>query len=99
MQGIKVYGHSDDLIEVEGAVEKEFYASYGESDTLLISPGYKVEIDYDKEAEWKIDVIESPGQDTYKVYAVESEHRYSQVLHIPDADESYTAELKGDTDA
>jgi len=58
MPETRIYGQSDDLIEVEGAVREEFYANYNEDTLLVFSNGVVVGISYD--GEWKITVEASP---------------------------------------
>lgn len=52
----KIYGASDDLIEIEGAVEEE--ANHIDAKNILIkaSDGTQAKISYDDNGEWKIRV-------------------------------------------
>lgn len=65
---ITVYGASDDLIEVEGEVEEEFYCD--ESGTILLigSSGAVVEVYVELESEWSATArIRRPGPRGNKV--------------------------------
>lgn len=53
MDEIKIYGHSDHLIEVEGAIKKEFLCSKGKSN-LAFSDGTVLNITYEKDGCWRI---------------------------------------------
>lgn len=48
-----IYGRSDDLIEVEGGVQKELYANYGEPTTVHVGP-FTFEVVYTNDGEWEI---------------------------------------------
>lgn len=53
---IKVYGASDDLIEIEGEISEEFYAD--EKSYLAFSDGTLVSVDYDQDGIWRFNVLE-----------------------------------------
>jgi len=52
---IYVYGVSDDLIEVRGEIDEEFYANSGEANKLVLSDGVLVELTHDDR--WNINVL------------------------------------------
>lgn len=53
---LKVYGASDDLIELEGDIEEEFNLPYDENRVfLVVSDGTILEVRYTTEGLWKID--------------------------------------------
>lgn len=57
MNKIKVYGSSDDLIEIEGDISEEFNFSpdkSSESRVLAFSDGTLLRIHYDDDAIWRI---------------------------------------------
>lgn len=57
MANVMVYGHSDDLIEIEGAVSEELYANYNEPTTFTVGP-WELEATYD--GEWHFTVLDHP---------------------------------------
>lgn len=68
--GVTLYGSSDDLIEVEGDIEEEFYpftdspACGGETGAVLgFSDGTVLRIVYSRAGVWRITpVVEQPGR-------------------------------------
>ena len=54
---ILVYGASDDLVEIEGAMRGEFYALANDEGTLTFSDGTVLHIAYD--GTWNITVVEA----------------------------------------
>jgi hypothetical protein len=50
----KVYGASDDLIEVEGPFTEEFGADSDEGQILAFSDGTLLELKYDNDGLWRI---------------------------------------------
>jgi hypothetical protein len=50
---IKVYGASDDLIEIEGAIREEFYMPEGDSAVLTLSDGTALGVTYDDSGNWR----------------------------------------------
>ena len=57
---IKVYGASDDLIEIEGDIRTEFYASNDKPNFLAFSNGVVLEIGYTSVGVWKISTLKDP---------------------------------------
>lgn len=51
--GIKITGWSDDLIEIEGDIDEEFYA-YNDKNYLAVSDGTLLSIVYDDNGIWRI---------------------------------------------
>jgi hypothetical protein len=49
-----IYGASDDLIEVDGAIREEFNPSDGEPSYLAFSNGVVLKVTYDDEGMWRI---------------------------------------------
>lgn len=62
-----VYGHSDDLIEIDGDVREEFYANYGEP-TYLFLGNTEIVAEYD--GEWHFEVFYEGVTDTVYEYSV-----------------------------
>jgi hypothetical protein len=61
---VTVYGSSDDLIEVDGDINAEFYAGVGDDgDLLVFSDGTIVRITYTEAGVWRIAAVtqQSPG--------------------------------------
>lgn len=50
---IKIYGASDDLIEIEGAIEEEFNSYECKDGLLAISDGTLLRVDYDEDGIWR----------------------------------------------
>jgi hypothetical protein len=52
---LKIYGHSDDLVEVEGDIDEEFYATEGCSTGALIalSDGNVLGLQYTDDGIWR----------------------------------------------
>lgn len=62
-----VYGHSDDLIEINGDVQEELYANYGEPTHVIVGET-KLSVEYD--GEWHIDVVDQGVNDETSWYSV-----------------------------
>lgn len=60
---IKVYGSSDDLIEVEGDISEEFYASNDKPNILAVSNGIVLDVSYTSLGMWKISILKNPFED------------------------------------
>lgn len=86
---IEIRGHSDDIVNVEGAVSEELYF-YGDG-TLEISPGYVVDVAYD--GEWHFDVVEKPERPNYEVSPVPDDDN-SEVLRINHPHANYEIEKR-----
>ena len=85
MTEIAVYGYSDDLIEVEGAVREEFPWPSGEPAVLAFSDGTVLRIIYDDEGVWRISPL------------VRGSGEYSLTQGVDeDSDYSDRATLRGD---
>lgn len=69
MSQIKLWGHSDDLVEVEGDINEEL-PTYGENCYLGFSNGAVVEIKYT--GDWKITPHKSPINGSIDVYSAGS---------------------------
>lgn len=66
MARVEVYGASDDLIEVEGAIREEFNAlgqaaDGGEGGLLAFSDGTVLEVEYTSSGVWRISRIAAGG--------------------------------------
>lgn len=51
---LKIYGSSDDCIEIEGDINDEFYAVNDEPTLLGFSDGTVLEIEYNSDGIWRI---------------------------------------------
>ena len=86
---VKVYGASDDLIEVEGDVSEEFSAPRDERAVLGFSTGQVVGIQYDKDGCWRIHPLGGSGIEIVHAGGPDAEERedgtpgYSDVATIP----------------
>lgn len=54
MAEVVIYGASDDLIEVEGAIREEFYANNGERHILGFNDGTLLQVHNDDDGIWRI---------------------------------------------
>lgn len=108
MQTLRVYGQSDDLVEidfVDGDVKyaAEFSPSDDETHVLVFSNGSVIRVKYndDGEGNWGLDVACVPGDTITKVHAldqlVDETNGYSPVLELMfnDGNEVLWAALAG----
>lgn len=52
---VTVYGASDDLIEIEGAIREEFtYENEADGDLIALSEGTVLRVRYDRDGVWRI---------------------------------------------
>ena len=79
---MKLYGRSDDLIEVEGAVSEEFYANYGEPSYIEIGRHYVFEVKCDSEGIWRIQEVKTPNAVDWEITPAEDMDSYSDVARI-----------------
>lgn len=88
MNRVNVYGASDDLIEVMGAVNDELYAYY-QRPTIVRIGDWKIEVTYDVDGEWRLEVVDQPHGATFVKYDIGDEgvpKDYSEMLslQVPD---------------
>lgn len=59
MLKLEIYGHSDDCIEIEGALREEFYliGSDDEKSYLAFSDGTVLSVLYDKDGAWRFNRV------------------------------------------
>lgn len=103
----KIYGASDDLIEIEGAISDEVnvYLKDNEKVNFSASDGTKGKISYDDEGRWRIEVLDAGSKCRTKIAAVgeDAEHigdaagctSYSDVLILEEGIE--WVKIKGKT--
>lgn len=87
MSEVKVYGASDDLIEIDGDVVEEFtWYTDDEPAYLGFSDGTVLRIIYDKTALWKIMIINKGTATVEKVFeATDSDgDEYSDIVVLKD---------------
>ena len=85
--GIKVWGTSDDLIEVEGDIVEEFGFSGDESCALAFSDGTLLEIKYGKGKQgiWHIvPLVKGPLYEKLDVCDDENDDPYSDIAYLKD---------------
>ena len=73
MSALKIYGASDDLIEIEGDIREEFYCQSGDESLLAIADGTLLRIAYDNDGVWRItpvvlglarvEILQAPAND------------------------------------
>ncbi len=68
----KIYGASDDLIEIEGAISDEanVYLKTNERINFLVSDGTKGRIENDSEGIWRFEILSTGNKFLSKVLAV-----------------------------
>ena len=77
---IKIYGASDDLIEVEGDFREEFY--YYEDSLIIVSDGTVVSVVYGDKGIWRLNVI-SKGACVFQKHEGEDEDSdYSDIITL-----------------
>ncbi len=83
MRVTEVYGHSDDLIEVNGNIHEEFN---GDDELLTFSNGVLLRIRYDDDGIWRINVL--AGRENVEVQTCvpdEDDRNYTDRARIKDA--------------
>lgn len=80
---IKIYGHSDDCVEIDGDIREEFNpASDDEMSYLAFSDGTLLSIKYGEEGLWRINQLQA-GSSTYsKVEATDPDGDYSDRVEL-----------------
>jgi hypothetical protein len=83
---IRIYGASDDLIEVEGDISEEFqYAYDAEGDLIATSDGWVFRIYYDRDGVWRIvPLIKGKSRLTHIVAPIDDNDCYSDAVHLFD---------------
>lgn len=82
---LKVYGASDDLIEIEGDIREEFYAVSGEKPTLLaFSDGTLLQVQYGGggQAFWRITPLVYGAAKYQKTEATDEDVNYSDIVTL-----------------
>ena len=64
---IKIYGASDDLVEVEGGIREEFNPSGNDPSYLIVSEGSVFKIVYDDDGIWRVNRIITGTAEVSKV--------------------------------
>lgn len=80
---IRVYGSSDDLIEIEGNIREEFYSD-DEGNLLAFSDGTVLRIIYSDEGVWRISLVtaNSDSECSIEPAPEDDEDNYSDVATI-----------------
>lgn len=83
---VKIYGASDDLIEVEGDVREEFYSvtlndDDDEGGLLAFSNGTVLRIVYTREGLWRITPV--AGEVSVEQCIEETDDLYSDIAEVP----------------
>lgn len=76
---IKVFGASDDLIEIDGDFREEFQASSDEPNYVAFSNGLLLRVTYNDEGCWEIKVIWSSNIKT-EIQPNDGDKNYSDIL-------------------
>ena len=78
---IKIYGASDDLIEIEGDFTEEFDVNFDEITFIGISDGTLLRVSYD--GMWHIIVIRKPVETSINIHrAMNEDDDYSDIAEI-----------------
>lgn len=95
---IKVYGVSDDLIEIEGDIKEEFSLGLKESDEtgviICFSCGTLLKIKLEDEGMWRIYVLDKGLANVSHVQGMDSDDDYSDCVTI-DSQEPIVWVVKG----
>lgn len=88
----KIYGASDDLIEIEGEITDEIGCYNNTCQSITVSDGTRARIHYDDEGQWRIEVlvsgplfikkIDSVGDDAKHTDDAANCSSYSDVLFL-----------------
>jgi hypothetical protein len=77
-ESITVYGASDDLIEVEGALRQEFtYQNDDDGDLLTFGDGTALSVRYDSHGMWRITRLVIGSSEMTKTEATDPDDDYS----------------------
>ena len=83
MKTIKIYGASDDLIEIEGDISEEFgHYSDDEPFYLAFSDGTAFTINYGPEGIWRINRLTSGSAEYSKHEGTDSDNDYSDIVTL-----------------
>lgn len=83
---IKIYGASDDLIEIDGDICEEFYALPNQTNEIICSDGTVIALDYGDEGSWTVSVMRCAKADITIRQGTAQECDYSQVATLDDAE-------------
>jgi len=91
---IKIYGCSDDLIEIEGRIREEFYYIGNEPTFIMFDNGFLVSVNFDNNGIWRFNVINKTTYNYIKHEATGLEDEngkddYSDVIIIYDNNIKY----------
>lgn len=96
---IKVYGQSDDLIEIVGDIEEEFGLGLDEAEktgvVLAFSCGTLIKVKYENDGLWRITTLVRGRAQVTHTQAIEADGEYSDTLTI-DTEEDVAWVAKGD---
>ena len=95
---IKIYGQSDDLLEIEGDVEEEFGLGEKEANhgvVLGFSCGTLLKVLYDNEGIWRITVLDKGSAKVTHTQAMDPDKDYSDSVVIEPFDSVVTWVTKG----
>lgn len=80
-----VYGASDDLIEIEGSLREEFYATsevHDEGDLLAFSTGVVLRVRYDTDGIWRITPLMGRERCEHVIAPTDDEDHYSDRVYL-----------------
>jgi len=86
---IKIYGRSDDLIEIEGDILEEFNVCLTEEDYyryLTLSNGIVIKVNYDNDGLWRLHPIKinSSYKKIFEAHYEKDDNNYSDIVEIND---------------
>jgi hypothetical protein len=91
---LKIYGRSDDLIEVVGAVREEFYAKYGEPSYIEVGDDYLFKVEYSTGGVWRIEVVKTPNGVNHEHTPAEETDSYSDVVLVSNVDDGTEVSMR-----
>jgi hypothetical protein len=80
-----VYGASDDLIEIEGSIREEFYATekvHDDGDLLAFSNGVVLRVRYDTDGVWRLSLVAGTGVKIEQAPANDEDGNYSDTATL-----------------
>lgn len=80
---IKIYGSSDDLIEIDGDIRGAFYLQNSDENSYLgLSDGTLISVLYDSDGIWRFNVLRKGLSNIKKVDLDLEADEYSEVLEV-----------------
>ena len=91
---VKIYGSSDDLIEIEGDIVEEFNHMDGEETFLAFSDGTVLSVEYTNAGIWRINRVKEGVASYKKVEATSPDDEYSDCVTLGAGDQTGRGTVK-----